>query len=57
MSLEDFVKRLADEEDSTPEDTLHILKDIYKKAGYLTGIGKIPPTLLKNIERKLAKII
>ena len=58
ISLEDFVKRLADEQQhSTPEDILHILKNIYKKYGYLTGIGKIPPTLLKNIERKLAKII
>ena len=57
ISLEDFVKRIADSEETTPESILDTLKYIYKKNKYLTGIGKVPQTLLKNIERKLSKII
>jgi hypothetical protein len=56
ISLEDFVKRLAYRWRKTPESVLDLLKDIYKKNKYLTGIGKMPQTLLKNIERKLSKI-
>lgn len=57
ISLDDFVKRLAAENDSTPENILDTLKSIYKRNQKLTGIGKIPPTLLRNIENKLKKLI
>jgi len=56
MSLDDFVKRLALDNDSTPEEILDTLKYVYKKANRLTGIGNIPPTLIRNIENKLAKL-
>ena len=57
ISLDDFVKKIAIENDSTPEEILNILKRIYKKSNSLTGIGTIPPTLLRNIENKLARIV
>lgn len=57
ISLQDFVQRIADDENDTPEKILDTLKWIYEKSGYLTGIGKIPPTLLRNIEKKLGKLI
>jgi len=57
MSLNDFVNKIAKEEDATPEEILDTLKWIYKKNQMLTGIGNIPPTLLRNIENKLKKII
>lgn len=56
MSLQDFVKRLAQEHNSTEEETLNILKDVYRRNGYLTGIGEVPPTLLKRIERQLSQL-
>jgi hypothetical protein len=57
MSLEDFVKKLAQEHRLTEKETLAILKDIYRKSGYLTGIGDVPPTLLKRIEKQLSILL
>lgn len=56
MSLQDFVKRLAQEHNSTEEETLDILKQVYKRNGYLTGIGDVPASLLRRIEQQLSKI-
>lgn len=53
MSLQDFVKKLSQEHGTSEEETLDILKDIYQRNGYLTGVGQIPATLLKNIESQL----
>lgn len=56
ISLADFVKRLAAEHNSTEEEILKILKEMYKKHGYLTGIGDVPYSVLKRIERQLSRI-
>ncbi|MEI8270539.1 MAG: hypothetical protein WCG45_04160 [bacterium] len=56
MTLGDLVKRLAKEHNSTEEEILNTLKDIYKRNGYLTGVGNIPATLLRRIEQQLSKI-
>ena len=58
ISLEDFVKRIADEFGGTPESILNTLKDSYKYSKTLTRtFPDFPQTLLKHIERKLSKII
>lgn len=53
MSLDDFVKRIADHENATPQEIMDTLERVYKRHGYLTGIGDYPPTLLKWIEKQL----
>lgn len=57
MSLQDFAKRIADHEGGTPEEIIEILKNVYKRHGYLTGIGNIPYSLLRRIENQVKKLI
>lgn len=57
MTLDEFVNKIAKDQECSPEEILNTLKHIYKKHGYLSGIGKIPPTLLRNIEIQLKKLI
>jgi hypothetical protein len=57
ISLEEFVSRLAKEHNSTNEEILNILINIYKSHGILTGIGNIPSTLLRRIEQKIKKLV
>lgn len=57
MSLEDFAKRIAAKENATPEEILEILKRVYRGHGFLTGIGHIPPSLLKRIENQVRNVL
>lgn len=57
MELDDFLVKLAHEHNSTKEEVLNTLKDIYKRHGYLTGVGQIPATLLKRIEKQLSSLM
>lgn len=57
MDLRDFVSRIAKETNSTDEEIFNILKDVYKKHGYLTGIGDVPYSLLRRIERQLSRYV
>ena len=57
ISLSDFVKRIAKEEDSTEQEILDILKRIYLKNGRLTGIGNIPFSLLRRVEQQLGNLL
>lgn len=57
MSLDDFAIRLAQVNRDTPENIMQTLEWIYRKSGHLTGIGDIPHSLLRRIERQLATYI
>lgn len=57
MSLSDFVKKIADDQNSSEQEVLEIMVDVYKRSGYLDGIGNVPHSLIIRIEKQLAKYI
>lgn len=57
MSLKDFVDRIVKREGGTEQEVLDILKRVYSRYGYLTGIGQIPYSLLKRIEQQVKRIV
>ncbi len=57
LSLKDFVHRLAQEHNSTDQEILETLVWVYKRDKYLHGIGNVPYSLLRRIEKQLDKYI
>ena len=57
MDLGTLVHRIAQQENSTDQEIFDTLVWIYKRNGYLTGIGHVPWSLLRRIERQLASYI
>ena len=57
LELKDVVARIAKDQKSSEEEILQILKNIYKRNGYLTGIGNIPYSLLRRIESQIRNLV
>lgn len=57
MSLQDFVKKLAAYHEATEQEIMDTLIRVYKRRGRLEGIGEVPFSLLRRIERQLASYL